>query len=100
MSRPSPLKAAAAARGLSLVDVARVTGYSSGTVSQVSRGSVQPWPEFRRRMADLFGADPFEESAIDEAVRRVVDAAPRLTTDQVAMLRSAGLRMTAAGDAA
>ncbi len=59
--RPSPLKAAAAARGLTLTDVAAKTGYSAGTVGQVSRGTVEPWPEFRRRMIDLFGRDVFDE---------------------------------------
>lgn len=61
MSTPSPLKAAAAAKGLTLADVAREAGYSAGTVGQVSRGNVAPWPEFRRRMAEIFGFDPFAE---------------------------------------
>ena len=59
--RPAPLKAAAAARGLTLTEVAEATGYSAGTVGQVSRGTVEPWPEFRRRMTDLFGRDVFAE---------------------------------------
>ena len=63
MPKPSPLKAAAAAQGLTLTDVARQTGYSVGTVGQVSRGRTQPWPEFRRKMVDLFGFDPFEVAA-------------------------------------
>lgn len=63
MSRPSPLKAAAAAKGLTLTDVARATGYSPGTVGQVSRGCTEPWPKFRRSMAELFGFDPFDDEA-------------------------------------
>lgn len=59
MPRPSPLKAAAAAAGLTLADVARETGYSPGTLGQVSGGYSRPWPELRRRLESLFGFDPY-----------------------------------------
>lgn len=60
MPHPSAIKAAAAARGESLQDVASATGYSAGTIYQVSGGAVAPWPELRRRLADHFGFDPFD----------------------------------------
>lgn len=61
MPNPSPIKAAAAAQGLTLADVARLTGYSPNTLRAVSRGTSAPWPELRRRLTDLFGYDPLAD---------------------------------------
>lgn len=71
MPAPSPLKAAAAAAGLTLTELAEELGYSPGTLGQVSRGHQQPWPELRRRLKDKLGRDPFEEDDLDR-LRRVV----------------------------
>ncbi|CAN5764631.1 hypothetical protein BH23ACT2_BH23ACT2_01570 [soil metagenome] len=70
MPRPSPLKIAAAQRGWTLADVARESGYTHGTVGQVSRGVTEPWPKFRARMVELFGFDPFADDSPD--VRRLL----------------------------
>ncbi|MGI8937709.1 MAG: helix-turn-helix domain-containing protein, partial [Iamia sp.] len=74
MPRPSPLKAAAATAGLSLADVARETGYSPGTLGQVSRGRAQPWPELRRRLTALFGYDPLDTGDGLAPIRQAVTA--------------------------
>lgn len=98
MPRPSPLKAAAAAAGLTLTDVARRTGYSAGTIGQVSRGNTEPWPELRRRLEDLFGFDPFEDEL--DRVRRIVAATreaqglPPTVADDIAIGRAADLLRT------
>jgi transcriptional regulator with XRE-family HTH domain len=67
MPKPSPLKAVAAARGMTLRDVAERAGYSPGTVRAVSNGTVAAWPEFRRRIAEVFGTDPFAAEVPSDA---------------------------------
>jgi transcriptional regulator with XRE-family HTH domain len=62
MSKPSPIKAAAAAQGLTLKEVAEHCGYSAGTIGLVSRGNVEPWPELRARLTALFGRDVLAET--------------------------------------
>lgn len=64
MSRPSPLKAACAARGWTFADLGEQTGYSPGTLGLVSRGAVAPWPELVARLEAAFGFDPFTVDAI------------------------------------
>lgn len=59
MPAPSPLKAAAAAKGVTLAHLAEKAGYTPGTVYAVARGTTAPWPEFRRRMAEILGHDPY-----------------------------------------
>ena len=61
MPAPSPLKAAAAAKGLTLIEVADRIGYSANTVGNVSKGAATPWPEIRRRLEVLFGFDPYAD---------------------------------------
>lgn len=60
MATPSPLKAAAAMHGISLAQLARDAGYEPRSLYLVARGSVAPWPEFRRRIAEVLGEDPFD----------------------------------------
>lgn len=108
MSRPSPLKAAAAAKGLTLKAVAEATGYTEGTIGQVSRGNAAPWPELRRRLTELFGFDPFGRNAggpattftaDHPAVRRLVESAiaqgfPAEVTDPTTLAKVAAILTT------
>lgn len=59
MTRPSPLKAACAAAGLTIRDVAAEVGCTAQVMYQVSTGRVEPWPKLRKDLADVFGYDPF-----------------------------------------
>lgn len=59
MTRPSPLKAACAAAGLTIRDVAAEVGCTAPVMYQVSTGRVEPWPKLRKDLADVFGYDPF-----------------------------------------
>lgn len=59
MTRPSPLKAACAAAGLTIRDVAAEVGCTDSVMYQVSTGRVEPWPKLRKDLADVFGYDPF-----------------------------------------
>jgi transcriptional regulator with XRE-family HTH domain len=65
----SPLGIVAAAHGLSLREVARLTGYKPRTIRRVSRGACAPWPELRRRLTDLFGFDPYADDGAPQAAR-------------------------------
>lgn len=56
------MQAVAAAHGLSLRDLAHLTGYERAPIRRVSRGACAPWPELRRRLTDLFGFDPYADS--------------------------------------
>ena len=59
MTRPSPLKAACAAAGLTIRDVAAKVDCTAPVMYQVSTGRVEPWPKLRKDLADVFGYDPF-----------------------------------------
>jgi len=59
MTRPSPLKAACAAAGLTIRGVAAKVGCTDQVMYQVSTGRVEPWPKLRKDLADVFGYDPF-----------------------------------------
>ena len=60
-TRPSPLKAAAAASGITLAELAESIGYSRATLYQINTGRVAPWPELRRRLEVALGVDVFAD---------------------------------------
>lgn len=53
-------------RGLSLVDVCRMTGIAPGDLSNVERGRQTAFPSWRQRIAEAFGLP--EETLFQEVV--------------------------------
>jgi len=58
--RPNPIKAAAAAQGRSIADVADALGISRHTFYAVARGVKEPWPKLRRAAAAELGVSEHE----------------------------------------
>lgn len=91
------LREAREAAAVPLERLALDIGRSAYSVQEYERGRVTPPTDVVTAMADRLGCSIelfFEshEDRIAAAVAAVVDNAPALTSDQVAMLRAAGLR--------
>ncbi len=77
MPRPSPLKAAVAARGLTIKSLAHRVGCSPAALYNVSSGRAEPWPKLRSDLEQELGFDPFTAERVPDpaAVARLVDGA-------------------------
>ena len=92
--RPSALKAACAARGITLVQLADDLGLSRGTLGQVSRGHSPVWPKLRDEVTNYFGFDPFERYSEDVErllAERVAQGHPITVQDPAVLRRVAAL---------
>ena len=105
MSAPSPIRAAAAAQGLTLVEVAKACGVTTGSLGQVSRGNVKPWPKLRRNLTELFGRDVFADTdSVDDDTRarfvaeRAAQGFGPTVTDPVVLAAVAAILRTAAAN--